>query len=198
MLKEIVTAFLLFLNTLLPWANLAPRNDLPCNEPLAYHVEHFDRRFGLSYKDFLSALSSAEAVWEKPLGRELFSYKPDSNDLEVNLFYDYRQETTRKLISINTEVKGETSEYRTLRAQYESLKSEHSALDSTYQSKLAAFNQKLDIYESHLKEWNEGPRTQRAFQGIQTARDSQAGRIPPQNGGWYGLLAGGAGLASGP
>ena len=44
----------------------------PCKEPIPYKLGTFDNQFNLSQKDFIDALSQAEAVWEKPSGLNLF------------------------------------------------------------------------------------------------------------------------------
>src|SRR3989344_6008931 len=80
---------------------------VPCEEPIAYTLGSFDKRFGISQKDFLSALLAAEAIWEKPLGQELFVYTPEGAKLSVNLIYDYRQETTSTLSGIESTVEQE-------------------------------------------------------------------------------------------
>src|SRR3989344_2673923 len=97
---------------------------LPCVEPIKYAIGSFDRRFDLSHTDFLSALSEAEAIWEKSLGRELFSYAPEVGELKINLIYDYRQEVTEELSEIQGEVKEDEALYRFLQSQYAALKRE--------------------------------------------------------------------------
>jgi hypothetical protein len=71
----------------------------PCEKPLTYRIGAWSNAFGISKEDFLSAVQSAEAVWEDPSGRDLFAYDVDGT-IAVNLVYDSRQKTsddTRKL-----------------------------------------------------------------------------------------------------
>ncbi len=97
----------------------------PCSEPLPYNLGTFDTRFGISKEYFLSALKDAEAIWEKPSGINLFDYSPadtNSDDLKINLVYDYRQEATAKLNNIGATVKTDQATYDSLKAQYDALK----------------------------------------------------------------------------
>src|SRR5436190_875481 len=71
----------------------------PCRQPIAYSLGQFDTKFGISKTDFLSAVATAEAIWEKPIGKELFNYTPDGA-LKINLIYDARQDATTKLKSM--------------------------------------------------------------------------------------------------
>src|SRR3989344_3704354 len=70
---------------------------VPCEKPITYTLGTFDKRFGISQADFLKTLVQAEEIWERPLGRELFTYVPEAGEIPVNLIYDSRQETTNTL-----------------------------------------------------------------------------------------------------
>jgi hypothetical protein len=39
----------------------------PCQSPISYSIGNFDTKFGISKEDFLSAIVSAESIWEKSL-----------------------------------------------------------------------------------------------------------------------------------
>lgn len=125
----------------------------PCKKSITYKLGSFDREFGLSRENFLSALREAEAIWEKPFGKELFAYAPDGN-LTVNLVYDYRQQATEKLQGLGLVVKDD-------RASYEELKVKHSALETTYtqektdyEMRVAGFEKKKSSYEQEVAHWN--------------------------------------------
>lgn len=126
------------------------KEKIPCTEPIPYALGDFDNRFDISQKYFLSALADAEAVWEKPSGRDLFAYAPEYSKpdvLKINLIYDYRQEATEKLSKLGITVKDS-------QASYDSLKAKFTALKSDYERKKIEF-------ESHLAAWNRTPRTDR-------------------------------------
>jgi chromosome segregation ATPase len=103
----------------------------PCKTPITYSLGSFDARFNLSEDQFLSAVSSAEELWEAAIDRNLFEAKTDG-ELTLNLIYDYRQAGTERLqeLGLNIEANNEN---------YESLKNEY---DQTYDTYLS---QKIDL-----------------------------------------------------
>ena len=94
----------------------------PCTQPIGYTLNTFDNRFGISKADFLNALSSAEAIWEKPFGKDLFTYAPQGGSLKINLVYDYRQQATSKLKGLGIIVKDDQASYDSLKLKYNALK----------------------------------------------------------------------------
>ncbi len=145
----------------------------PCEEPIAYTLGSFDQKFNISQKDFLSALSLAEVIWEKPLGKELFVYMPESAKLSVNLIYDYRQETTSTLSGIENTVEQEEASYDTLEAKYSSLKAQYDSAKSVYDAHIGAFDEKNSAYEAKVEAWNNSNRTSKS-QFEQLERDRMA------------------------
>src|SRR3989344_3555257 len=123
---------------------------IPCKKPVAYTIGSFDRRFGLLYTDFLGALSEAEAVWEKPFGKELFIYAPETGELAINLIYDYRQEVTVTLSDIGSTVKEDKVVYQALEAKYAGLKTEYAEAKSAYETQVEMFEEKKSTYESQV------------------------------------------------
>ncbi|MDP2641987.1 MAG: matrixin family metalloprotease [bacterium] len=133
----------------------------PCEEPIAYAIGSFDRRFGLSTENFLVALSQAEALWEESLGVELFVYKPEQADLLINLVYDYRQETTSTLSDIESTVAESEAAYDALQAKYDRLKAEYDSANKIYEARLEAFEAKNNAYETAVDNWNNSRRNSR-------------------------------------
>lgn len=126
----------------------------PCSSPIAYSLGSFDTQFGLSKEAFLQAISEAEAVWEKPFGRELFAYDSLKGDLKINLVYDYRQQTASKLKNLSSTVKTGSASYETLKKQYDILKQRYSAASVRYEADLVAFNTRYKSYEDTISSWN--------------------------------------------
>lgn len=137
------------------------RRYIPCKEPIPYTIGTFDRRFALSHQDFRRALLEAEAIWEKPLGRELFIYEPQEADLPINLIYDYRQEVTSTLNDLEHVVEEGETTYDTLQTKYLGLKRKYDEAKSAYNARLKAFNIKSNGYEVQVQIWNSGQRTSR-------------------------------------
>jgi hypothetical protein len=130
----------------------------PCAKPIPYVLGTFDPKFNISQKDFLSALTKAEAVWENAAGKDLFTYSPDTTSrrpLSINLVYDYRQEATTKLNAINTGLKTTQANYDALRTKYNSLRSSYRTQLSAFNAAVAAFNKRNQAYEAKVNYWNQ-------------------------------------------
>lgn len=150
----------------------------PCSEPIAYAIGTFDRRFGLSQEDFLSALADAEDIWEEPLGKQLFSYSPESAELPINLIYDYRQQVTEELGEIKGTVEENEAVYRTLETKYDRLKAEHAELKSIYEEKVEVLNAHQALYEQHVENWNKGNRRNESeFNQLEAEKRALEGEI---------------------
>lgn len=129
----------------------------PCTEPIFYNLGAFDAKFNISKKYFLSALTEAEAIWEKSYGKELFTYAPENTSsrvLKVNLIYDYRQEATAKLKSLGIIVEDSRASYDSLKAKFTSLQKIYEQKKIEFSTKVNEFNQKNEAYETEVKFWN--------------------------------------------
>lgn len=126
---------------------------LPCAEPITYAIGSFDTRFGISKNAFLAAIAKAEAIWEKPAGKNLFAYAPDGN-LKINLVYDFRQEATEKLRTLGIIVGDDKASYDSLKSKYNALQSDYTAKKSAYESRVNAFQSRADIYEAAVIQGN--------------------------------------------
>ncbi len=128
----------------------------PCQSPIVYNLGTFDTRFGISRADFLQALADAEAIWEKPIGRNLFQYQSDAIDssVKVNLVYDYRQAATLKINNISSSVSGTRASYDALKAKYELLQKSYLTNKSAYDLRVADFKTKQDAYTKEVNYWN--------------------------------------------
>jgi hypothetical protein len=134
---------------------------VPCAHPVEYTLGTFDSRFNISKKYFLSALSDAEAVWEKPQGgypgKNLFSYNDtdtSSRVLKVNLIYDYRQQATSKLADLGIIVKDTRASYDSLQTKFTNLKIQYNKEKTIFEARLKYFNQKQAAYTDEVKSWN--------------------------------------------
>jgi len=128
----------------------------PCRYPISYTLGTFDKNFGISEGDFLEAIKEAERVWEQPINKELFVYKPDSlsNYLKINLTYDFRQQVTEKINKIDASLLGTRAEYDHLKSQYAILQTEYSAQKKEYESLVALFQKKQSAYTKKVNYWN--------------------------------------------
>lgn len=117
----------------------------PCSKPIAYRVGPIDERFGLSNDEVLAALRQAGAIWERGLGRSLFTYDARAA-LTVHLAYDDRQETTQgghRLRGAMRELRASHESvgrsYADWRATYESRARTYERMYADYQQRAAAF-----------------------------------------------------------
>ena len=164
MSRRVISATFIFLvisaAILLVWNNLnLAWSPAACVEPIAYTIGSFDRRFDISQKDFLTALTQAEAIWEEPSGIELFVYAPETGELRVNLIYDYRQETTSALSGLESVVEEDEAVYKTLESKYLGLKTSYNNAKNIYDMRAGAFSDQSILYERQVDNWNAGTRT---------------------------------------
>lgn len=122
----------------------------PCKKIISYNIGEFDTRFGISEENFLGALKDAEAIWEKPLGRELFK-QSETGYLKVNLIYDTRQETTQTLKNMGIAVENTRASYDNLKAKYDSVKRSYEQNRFVFDDRLSAFEIRKKAYESEVQ-----------------------------------------------
>lgn len=143
----------------------------PCSRPLAYRLKQVDKGFGVSRDFVLGALRDAEAIWEGPLGRELFQYDPEDARMDVSLIYDYRQEASSKLQSLGISVDSSKETYDALKRRYDALKSQYSTLKTRYEADVRAFESSNKAYQSTVSYWNgRGGAPKREYDSIQAER----------------------------
>ena len=156
----------------------------PCKNPIAYTLGTFDTQFGISKNYFLSALTDAEAIWEKSLGKELFTYQADGTKrdmLKINLVYDYRQQATSKLASLGIVVKDNRASYDMLKIKFTELKTKFTIAQNNYNTRVQSFNERQKAYEERVKYWNAqggAPRTEYdKLQAEKTLLDTEASQL---------------------
>ena len=148
----------------------------PCLEPIPYVLGSFDTDFKISEKYFLSALTEAEEIWEKPLGKNLFFYTPaDPTDkaVKVNLVYDYRQQATSKLANLGIVVQNTRASYESLETKFNNLKTEYETDKNIFNRTVEDFNEKTKTYESEVTNWNaKGGAPQKEYERLQAIQKS--------------------------
>lgn len=123
------------------------RTTSPCKEPLTYRIGTVDERFGLSREEFSRLVGKAAAVWAVPLSRELFHEEPEGK-IVINLVYDYRQEASDKLKSLNYAISNTRDSYNELKVRFETLKDE-------FEQKKQAIDEELKDYNEQVRVFNE-------------------------------------------
>lgn len=161
-----------FRTPLLNYWNQFNQNYFPCTQPIGYSIGSFDLKFGISKNQFMNAITKAEQIWEKPLGKELFINKPDGN-LKINLIYDYRQEATVKLRKLGLVINDTRASYDTLKSKLKAMESDYSQKKASFESKITTFENHKSEYEAKVNYWNErGGATPKAYAQLNEERDS--------------------------
>ena len=143
----------------------------PCKTLITYEIKSFDERFGLTEADFLKALRDAEAIWEKPLGKELFKYEAGGN-LKVNLVYDSRQEATAKLKEMGLVLKTTRASYDSIRIKYDSMVATYSLDRASFERRVALFETRKSAYEAEVARVNKrGGADEATAQRLNTEKD---------------------------
>lgn len=126
----------------------------PCRAPIPYTIGQIDERFAMSRTDFLSALRAAEAIWEKPGGKDLFENRDSESAMPVDFIYDQRQATTEKLQALDVAVDRSLASYEQLRADYEVLRTGYVSERATFAAKAADFEAAQTAYARAVAYWN--------------------------------------------
>lgn len=157
------------------------RQPAPCEEPVTYSIGTFDRRFGLTERDFLDDISRAEKVWSILVGKELFTYKPTGGDLTINLIYDERQQSTDKLEEIQSTISVSRASYDALNAKYSSMHNSYVQDKANIEKMIATYQAASDVYRKKVSYWNQkGGAPKAEYQKLereQAALNAQAAQI---------------------
>jgi hypothetical protein len=129
------------------------RTPKPCQEPVTYRLGRIDEKFGLTPSEFSMAVRKAADIWGKPFSRDLFREDPKGT-IEINLIYDYRQETSDKLKQINDRMEDTKDTYESMKWRFESLKSEYEQKQATLENDLHAYNALVNAYNAEIESWN--------------------------------------------
>lgn len=111
MMVMMITLFVIFL-----------RMPKPCQDPLTYRIGRIDERFGIRPSEFSDMVKKAAAVWGEPLSHDLFR-EDARGKIEINLIYDYRQETSERLKQLSSRMETTRDSYENIKMRHESLKS---------------------------------------------------------------------------
>ncbi|MEW6187757.1 MAG: matrixin family metalloprotease [Thermodesulfobacteriota bacterium] len=118
----------------------------PCRKPLTYRIGKIDERFGLSRSEFTEYVKAAAVLWNRSFSRPLF--REDSKGaIEVNLVYDYRQEATDRLRSLDIKIDRSRNSLEEWKERYDQLKTE-------FDEKNTALNGELNTFNNRVKQFN--------------------------------------------
>jgi hypothetical protein len=125
----------------------------PCQRPITYSITAIDSRFGLSKAAALGDLRRAEAIWESPIGKQLFQYSP-TGDLHIDFIYDYRQAATDSLKKIGVVIGTDRASYDALKTKYDALVASYRQQKANIDALVAAYTAAKTAYEQEVAYWN--------------------------------------------
>ncbi len=144
----------------------------PCKEPLRYAIGTFDKRFGISEKDFQAGIDKAHRLWSDALGKPLFIKSDEKNpDITINLKFDDRQKTTQTLHEIGSVIADKKEDYTELQKQYATLLAQYKQEKASYEANVASFQKQKATYEARPRE-SERQRINAMVDTLNTQRDS--------------------------
>ena len=125
----------------------------PCTQPIQYSIGRFDLGFDLTEPQLIAVASSAASVWNGALGKNLIQYSA-TGTFDINLVYDYRQQSTDELKRLGLNINDTRSSYDSLKAHYDSLVSTYTQQKNTLESLIHTFNTAQSSYEKEVDYWN--------------------------------------------
>lgn len=112
-----------------------------CDRSLGYRLGTFDDRFGITKEQFAKAVADAEAVWEKPTGKNLFEQK-DGGLFALNLVYDERQSYATQQQELSSQIETSRTNYSEKTKQYNTLVNQYQKDIKEYNDQVAYWNQR--------------------------------------------------------
>ncbi|MCX6737659.1 MAG: matrixin family metalloprotease [Candidatus Parcubacteria bacterium] len=125
----------------------------PCQKPIVYSLGKIDSRFNLGKDDLTRALNQAESIWEKPIGKDLFSSGENGN-LKISLVYDSRQESTVKLQQLGLAINDDQKTYDALKIKYNSFLSDYNSQKKSLEKLISEYEAIKTEYEQRVDYWN--------------------------------------------
>jgi Matrixin len=125
----------------------------PCGRPLAYRLDRFDARFGVTHEEFRQSLRQAEEVWERALGRDLF-VETSTARLAVNLIYDERQQRTQTGARLRGSMSETRASHETLGRHYEEWRATYARRLRDYNDAHAEYQNRAHALNAQVQEWN--------------------------------------------
>lgn len=125
----------------------------PCKNPIEYSIGNIDSSFGMSDDYLLSAAEEAEGLWESASNRNLFEYS-SSGGMAINLIYDYRQDSTVQLSSLDSAIETDNTYYLNLRREYEGYVGEYNSGITALNALVSDYEQRSSAYKREVNLWN--------------------------------------------
>jgi len=126
----------------------------PCKYPLTYSIGSIAPGFHIATSTLVSDLADAEAIWERPSGKNLFQYQAQGGSVTINLVYDNRQASTDKLAAVGIATDQSKASYEVLKSQYDTLATKIASERNSYSAQSAAYKRDADAYNAEVQASN--------------------------------------------
>ena len=125
----------------------------PCKVAMGYKIGIFDTNFGISKETFINEIQQASALWDKQIGKTLFTYNPNG-PLIINLVYDERQARTDEVNNLVLEIENAKANALTIKNAYETEKNIYLGDGEQYTKDTEAFTIRYDAYKAKVAMYN--------------------------------------------
>jgi hypothetical protein len=141
--------------------------------PLTYRIGTVDERFGMSREAFSNTVGQAVSLWQQAVPRELFRETPDGA-LEINLVYDYRQESSDRLKTLSLKIDDTKGSYENLKAHLETLKGEADQKGASLAQGFAAYNARVGAFNAQSEAARRTPVAESSYRRLESERKELA------------------------
>lgn len=143
----------------------------PCSAPITYTITAVDPRYNISTAAFAGAMLDAEAVWEKPAGRNLFAAVPAGGDISVKLIYDERQAAIDRIKALGMQTDQSLTTYKSLKTAYDTLAGTVLSASEELRKLGNTYKAREERYNAQVRLWNAGRNMTRAqYQRLRTEK----------------------------
>jgi hypothetical protein len=147
-----------------------PPNRPGCDAPIPYRIESSDPRFPLDSKAFRSGVFEAEAIWERGIGKDLFTHDPAAS-LVIRTEFDDRQKMTYEAKDLETRISAYETEAAKLDREYDAATAKFEKESAAFRKSADDFNRKLAEYNEDVRKWNaSGQGTLEEYEALEKRR----------------------------
>lgn len=126
----------------------------PCNSPIYYTIGTISPEFGVAEEELLLAVKDAAGEWNKVAKRNLLEYSQEG--IEINLLYDYRQETTSQMEDLDSSYEVSFDKYNQLEDEYKNYIDIYNNKKNELEVITVRYNERHSIYLEDVSLWNKG------------------------------------------
>ncbi|HEV8457988.1 MAG TPA: matrixin family metalloprotease [Methylomirabilota bacterium] len=134
-------------------AGVWTRLQTPCTRPITLRLGQVDDKFGVTRDEALEALRHAEELWERALGRALFTHDPRAS-VTVNLVYDERQQTTQARDRLQNSLREAEDSHAAVGRSYDHWRMTYDGRARDFEAKHAAYEERAQAYNAQVQQWN--------------------------------------------